>query len=247
MGELAGKVALVTGGSRGIGAAVAARLARDGADVALTYIGSSESANAVAEQIKGTHGTRALVIRADSADPAAVIGAIEQTVGDLGRLDILVNNAGVYVYGPLEDVTPEQIDLALAVHVRASFVAAQAAARHMGDGGRIISIGSCSAEHVPGPGMTLYAMTKAALIGMTKGLARDLGPRGITATVVEPGPIDTEMNPRDGQSAEFQRLVTALGRYGTVDDVAATVAHLAGEGGRYVTGTAFVVDGGWTA
>jgi NAD(P)-dependent dehydrogenase (short-subunit alcohol dehydrogenase family) len=192
-------------------------------------------------------GRRALAIRADSADPRAVAGAVERTVAELGRLDILVNNAGIAALGPLEAVTLEELDRTLAIHVRAAFVAAQAAARHLGEGGRIISIGSCLAERVPWPGISLYAMSKAALIGLTKGLARDLGARGITVNVVQPGPIDTDMNPADGPTAEEERRQLALGEFGQGEDIAATVAHLAGEGGRFITGAAIAVDGGFTA
>jgi 3-oxoacyl-[acyl-carrier protein] reductase len=245
MKELAGKVALVTGGSRGIGAAIAQRLARDGAAVALTYVSATAKARAVARQIDADGG-QALVIQADSADPGAVTAAVEQTVRDLGRIDILVNNAGIFTGGPLEEMTVEQVDRTLAIDVRAVFVAAQAAARHMSEGGRIINIGSALAERVPGPGMTVYAMCKAALTGLTKGLARDLGSRGITATVVQGGLIDTDMNPADGPGAGLS-TITALGRYGSVDDIAAIVAHLAGDGGRYASGTAITVDGGFAA
>jgi NAD(P)-dependent dehydrogenase (short-subunit alcohol dehydrogenase family) len=245
MKQLEGKVALVTGGSRGIGAAIAQRLARDGAAVALTYVSAAEKARAVAKQIDAD-GSRVLVIQADNADPGAVVAAVEQTVRELGRIDILVNNAGIFTGGPLDEMTVDQVDRILAIDVRAVFLAAQAAARHMRAGGRIITIGSAMAERVPGPGMTLYAMSKSALTGLTKGLARDLGPRGITATVVHGGLIDTDMNPADGPGAGLSS-VTALGRYGSVDDIAATVAHLAGEGGRYASGTAFTVDGGFAA
>jgi NAD(P)-dependent dehydrogenase (short-subunit alcohol dehydrogenase family) len=245
MKELAGKVALVTGGSRGIGAAIARQLAQDGAAVALTYVSAAEKARAVAKQIDADGG-RVLVIEADNADPGAVTAAVEQTVRELGRIDILVNNAGIFAGGPLEKMTLEQVDRTLAVDVRAVFLASQAAARHMSGDGRIITIGSALAERVPGPGMTLYAMCKSALTGLTKGLARDLGPRGITATVVHGGLIDTDMNPADGPGAGLS-AVTALGHYGIADDIAATVAHLAGDGGRYVSGTAITVDGGFAA
>ncbi|WP_437779818.1 3-oxoacyl-ACP reductase family protein [Sorangium sp. So ce1097] len=244
--ELAGKVALVTGGSRGIGAAIARRLARGGADVALTYVSAEGRARAVVGEIEAA-GRRGLAIAADCADPAAVVGAVERTVAELGRIDILVNNAGIALMGPLEAVTLEDVDRTLAIHVRAVFLASQAAARHMGAGGRIISIGSCLAERAPGPGTTLYSMSKAALVGFTKGLARDLGPRGITANVVQPGPIDTDMNPADGPGAEGQRKLAALGHYGSADDIASTVAHLAGEGGRFITGATIAVDGGFAA
>jgi 3-oxoacyl-[acyl-carrier protein] reductase len=246
MNVLADKVALVTGGSRGIGAAVAQRLAQDGAAVALTYTSAADKAQAVAKQIEATGG-RALVIKADNTDADAITGAVEQTVRELGRIDILVNNAGIFTGGPLDEMTVRQVDRTLAIDVRAVFLASQAAARHMGEGGRIINIGTSLAERVPGPGLTVYAMCKSALIGLTKGLARDLGPRGITATLVQAGPIDTDMNPADGPVADFLSGVTALGRFGVVDDVAATVAHLAGVGGRYASGTAITVDGGFAA
>jgi 3-oxoacyl-[acyl-carrier protein] reductase len=246
MSELAGKVALVTGGSRGIGAAIARRLARDGAAVAFTYVTAADKAGVVAKQIDADGG-RVLAIRADSANPGAVVAAVEQTAAELGRLDILVNNAGVFTGGPIEEVTVDQADQLWAVDVRAVFVASQAAARHMSEGGRIITIGSALADRVPVPGMTLYAMAKSALTGLTRGLARDLGPRGITVALVHGGLIDTGMNPADGPAASFLSSIPALGRYGTAEDIAAVVAHLAGEGGRYVTGTAIPVDGGFAA
>jgi 3-oxoacyl-[acyl-carrier protein] reductase len=246
MNELSGKVALVTGGSRGIGAAIAQRLAHDGAAVALTYVTAASRAQAVAKQIDADGG-RVLVIQADNADPGAVTGAVEQTVREFGRLDILVNNAGIVIGGPLEEMTVDDADRLWAVDVRAVFAASQAAARHMSEGGRIITIGSALAERIPVPGLTLYAMVKAALTGLTKGLARDLGPRGITATVVHGGLIDTDMNPADGPAAAFLSTIPALGHYGTAGDIAATVAHLAGDGGRYITGTAITVDGGFAA
>ena len=244
--ELEGKVALVTGGSRGIGAAVARRLAAGGADLALTYVRAEDSAAAVVKDIQAA-GRRAMALQVEMADAAAVVSAVDRVAAELGRLDVLVNNAGIFPYGPLEDVTPAEVDETLAVHVRAVFLASQAASRHMGAGGRIISIGSCIAERVPAPGLSLYAMSKAALSGLTKGLARDLGPRGITATLVHPGPTDTDMNPSDGEGADEERALTALGEYGSAEDVAAMVAHLAGPGGRYVTGTALSVDGGYAA
>jgi 3-oxoacyl-[acyl-carrier protein] reductase len=246
MSPLEGRVALVTGGSRGIGAAIARRLARDGAVVAFTYATAVGKAEAVAKQIDADGG-RALVIQADSADTGAVTRAVEQTVRDLGRIDILVNNAGIFTGGPLEEMTVDQADRLWAVDVRAVFAASQAAARHMTEGGRIISIGSALAERVPVPGLTLYAMCKAALTGLTRGLARDLASRGITATVVHGGLIDTDMNPADGPAAELLSGVTALGRYGGAEDIAAAVAHLAGDGGRYISGTAVTVDGGFAA
>lgn len=244
--NLAGKTALVTGGSRGIGAAIALALAREGSDVAITYVSAADKAQTVVAQIQAL-GRRALAIRADSADMAEVKAAVEQTAAEFGALDILVNNAGIALMGPLQDVTLDDIDRTLSIHVRASFVAAQAAAKHMGEGGRIINIGSCLAERVAGAEMTLYAMSKAALIGLSKGLAFDLGPRGITANTVHPGPIDTDMNPADGEGADDQRGKIALGHYGSAEDIAATVAHLAGPGGRFITGASIAVDGGFAA
>lgn len=246
MPELAGKVALVTGGSRGIGAAIAKRLARDGADVALTYVSAADKARAVVAEIEAA-GRRGLAIAADSADPEAVITAVDRTAAELGRLDILVNNAGIFPYGPPEAVTLADIDRTLAIHVRAVFVASQAALRHMGAGGRILSIGSCLGQRVPHPGVTLYAMSKSALIGFTKGLARDVGPRGITVNLIDPGSTDTDMNPADGPGADAQRGLMALGHFGSADDIAAMTAHLAGPGGRFVTGAAIAVDGGYAA
>ena len=242
--ELTGKVALVTGGSRGIGAAIARRLAAEGAAVALTYVNSADKAEAVGKQIDADGG-RALVLRADNADAQAVAAAVERTVTGLGRLDILVNNAGIFGAGTLDEMTVEQVDRLWAVNVRAAFVATQAAARRMPEGGRIIMMGSALAERVPAPGVALYAMTKAALMGLTRGLARDLAPRGINVTTVEAGLIDTDMNPADGPAAGFFAQFPALGRYGEADDIAAAVAYLAGPGGRYVTGTAITVDGGF--
>jgi NAD(P)-dependent dehydrogenase (short-subunit alcohol dehydrogenase family) len=176
-----------------------------------------------------------------------VRGAVDATVTELGRLDVLVNNAGVFPYGPFEEVPLDELDRTLAIHARAAFVAAQAASPHLGPDGRIISIGSNLAERVPFPGVALYAMSKSALLGLTRALARELGPRGITVNLVQPGSTDTDMNPADGDSAEHQRSLTALGRYQTADEVAATVAHLAGPGGRTITGTSLLVDAGTNA
>ena len=243
---LAGKVALVTGGSRGIGRAVVRRLAEDGADVALTYVHSADQAAAAVKEVEAAGG-RGLAVRADAADPQAVTDAVGRTVAELGRLDILVNNAGAGALGPLEELSLAQVDETLAVNVRAAFLMAQAAARHLGAGGRIVNIGSCMVERVPGPGGTLYALSKSALTGFTKALARELGDRGVTANLVHPGPIDTEMNPADGPMAGGQRAMTALGRFGSASEVAGMVAYLAGEEARYVTGAALSIDGGHAA
>ncbi|RKT85533.1 NAD(P)-dependent dehydrogenase, short-chain alcohol dehydrogenase family [Saccharopolyspora antimicrobica] len=246
MTSLAGKVALITGGGRGIGAGIAERLAADGADVAITYNTGAERADAVVGKISGT-GRRGLAIAAPATDAAAVANAVQRTVDEFGRLDVLVNNAGIYTYGTIDELTLDQFDEIVAVHVRAVFVAVQAAIAHLPEGGRIINIGSNLAERVPGPGLSLYSLSKSALVGFTKGLARDLGPRGITANVVQPGSTDTEMNPADGPEADAERALTALGRYATPADIAATVAHLAGESGRNITGTSITVDGGANA
>lgn len=246
LAKLDGKVALVTGGSRGIGEATALRLAEDGADVAVTYLGSAERAEAVAAKITAM-GRRGWAVRADSADPQDVRAVVEAVAERFGRLDILVNNAGVGAVGPIEEVGLADVDKVLEVNVRAPYLFAQAAAAHLPEGGRIVTIGSCLARRVAFPGASLYATSKAAVVGLTKALARELGPRGITVNVVHPGPIDTEMNPADGPSAEFQAGLTALGRFGRGADVAATVAHLAGEEGRYITGAEIAVDGGLAA
>ncbi|MFI8459756.1 SDR family NAD(P)-dependent oxidoreductase [Kitasatospora sp. NPDC085464] len=240
---LDGKVALVTGGSRGLGAAVALRLAEDGADVVLTYQGGAERAEEVAAKITSM-GRAGWAVRADSADPQAVQAVVAAVVERFGRLDVLVNNAGVGAVGPIGEAALDDVDRVLEVNVRAPFLFAQAASAHLGEGGRIVTIGSCVAKQVAFPGATLYATSKSALIGLTKALARELGPRGITANLVHPGPIDTDMNPADGPSAEFQRGLTALGRFGTGAEVAAAVAYLVGEDGRYVTGAELAVDGG---
>jgi 3-oxoacyl-[acyl-carrier protein] reductase len=245
MNDLAGTVALVTGGSRGIGAAIARKLAAQGAAVALTYAQGVDGAQKVVAEIEA-EGGRAVALQADLTAPDAAARVVEQTVREFGGLDILVNNAGFLTYGPLEEVTETELDRVLAVDVRSVFLASQAAARHMREGGRVISIGSCFNGRVPGENFVLQAMAKSALVGLTKGLARELGPRGITATVVDPGPIDTDMNPADGDSADFQRSLTALGRYGAAEDIANAVVYLAGPGGRYITGTALAVDGGYT-
>ena len=245
--KLTGKVALVTGGSRGIGAAIVKRLARDGADVALTYVSNPARANETVTAAAAL-GVRALAIQADSADAGAVVAAVERTVAELGGIDILVNNAGIAIMGAIDDFRLEDLDRTLAVNVRAVFVATQAAVRHMQAGGRIINIASCNAERVPLPGQSVYAMSKAALVGLVKGLARDLGPRGITINNVHPGPVDTDLNPA---SSDFAKLlldkVMAIPRYATGDEIASLVAYLAGPEAAFVTGASLSIDGGFAA
>jgi 3-oxoacyl-[acyl-carrier protein] reductase len=246
MGALKGKVAFVTGGSRGIGAAVARRLAREGADVALTYVTAAEKAEAVAAELRDT-GRRGLALRADMADAAGLVAAVDRTAAELGRLDILVTNAGIAVFKPLDQLTIADIDATLAVNVRAVVVAAQAAARHMVEGGRIVTVGSINAERMPMAGGTVYAMSKAALVGLTKGLARDLGPRGITANLVQPGPVDTDMNPADGPYAPLLTPLLAIPRYAEAAEIAAMIAYLVGPEAGFVTGAALTIDGGFAA
>ncbi|MFD7443342.1 SDR family oxidoreductase [Streptomyces sp. NPDC059909] len=241
-----GKVALVTGGSRGIGAATALRLAAGGADVAITYVQGKEAADEVVRGIEAA-GRRGLALRADAGDAIEAADAVERAAAELGRLDVLVNNAGVGLLGPLESLSPADVDRVLGINVRGVFLASQAAAARMERGGRIITIGTCMTQRVPGPGGTLYAMSKSALIGLTKALARDLGGRGITANIVHPGPVDTDLNPADGPYAGAQSALTALGRFGVPDEVASMVAYLAGDEAAYITGAEFSVDGGHAA
>jgi NAD(P)-dependent dehydrogenase (short-subunit alcohol dehydrogenase family) len=214
--------------------------------VALTYQKSQRRADEVVAGVEAL-GRKALAVQADNADPAAVTAAVDRAAETLGGLDILVNNAAVFPLGTIEQLTIDDVDRALAVNVRGVFAAAQAAVRHLPDGGRIITIGSTLAERVPRPGISLYAASKAALLGLTRGLARDLGARGITAVVVQPGPTDTEMNPADGPNAAHILALSAIGRHADPADLAATVAHVAGPGGRFITGSTITVDGGTNA
>jgi NAD(P)-dependent dehydrogenase (short-subunit alcohol dehydrogenase family) len=243
MSRLAGKRALVTGASRGIGAAIARRLAEEGADVAVTYERSAEKAAEVVRAIEAK-GRKGVSIKADSADPEAVKRSVDEAARALGGLDILVNNAGIYRGGPVADWSLADIDAIIAINIRSVVLASQAAAAHLGKGGRIISIGSCLADRVVEPNVALYAMSKAALVGFTKGLARDLGPRGITVNIVHPGSTDTDMNPADGPRAEAQLARMAIPAYGKPEDIAAAVAYLASEEGRFITGAGLAVDGG---
>src|SRR6266446_5481169 len=243
---LENKRALVTGGSRGIGAAIVKRLAREGAHIALTYVSKPDQANETAKAAQA-FGVQALAIQADSADAKAVVAAVERTVAELGGIDILVNNAGIGVMAPIDDYRLEDFDRTVAVNVRAVFVATQAAVKHMKAGGRIITIGSCNAERMPFAGGAVYAMSKAALVGLVKGLARDLGPRGITISNVQPGPIDTDMNPAASDFGAMLRTLMALPRYGAAEEIAVLVAYLAGPDAGFVTGASLTIDGGFTA
>jgi 3-oxoacyl-[acyl-carrier protein] reductase len=243
---LAGKVALVTGGSRGIGAAIAKRLADDGADVAITYAKGIDAAASVLKDIKRA-GRKAIAIQADAADAAAVEAAVEETVATFGRLDILVNNAGTAIPKKFEETTLEEMDRVIDINVRGVFVATQAALKHMKSGGRIISIGSAVGERVAAPGLVPYAGTKGAVKMFTQALAREIGSRGITVNNIQPGPIDTELNPAAGDWAIPQKAATALDRYGHVDEIAAMVAFVAGPESSYITGANLTVDGGMNA
>lgn len=243
MKNLANKIAFVTGGSRGIGAAIVSTLAQQGATVAFTYLHAADKAQALVQQIKQSGGN-ALAIQADSADPQAVINAVNQAAQTFGKVDILVNNAGIAYYNDISAFTLPEFDHIMAVNVRAVFAATQAALLHMPNGGRIINIGSCLATRVNGTGWGLYSMSKAALIGFTKGVARDVGPKNITVNIVHPGPVDTDMNPANGEYADQQRAQMAIPKYGEGEDIAGIVAYLAGPQGRYITGAGFDVDGG---
>ncbi len=246
---LAGKAAFVTGGSRGIGAAIVQRLVHDGAAVAFTYTNAEGAAKALVKTIEA-EGGRALALRADSADAAALTAAVDDAAGKLGRLDILVNNAGVGLMGPFDSFTLADLDKTLAVNVRAVFVATQAAARHMGQGGaygRVITIGSTNAERMPWAGGGVYAMSKAAVAGLTRGMARDLGPRGITVNNVQPGPVNTDLNPADGPMASSMHGLMAVARHAHPDEIAGMVAYLAGPEAGMVTGASLMIDGGFSA
>lgn len=244
--SLAGKVAFVQGGSRGIGAAIARHLAAAGATVAISFARAEQQAHEVVRAIEQAGG-RALALRADSADAAALTGAIDAAARAFGRIDILVNNAAVLTLAPIDQFALEDFDRTLAVNVRSVFVATQAAARHMGEGGRVITIGSSNADRMPFAGGAVYAMSKSALVGLTKGLSRDLGPRGITVNNVQPGPVDTDMNPADSAFADTLRSQMAIARYGHVDEVASFVVYLAGPQAAYITGASLSIDGGFSA
>jgi 3-oxoacyl-[acyl-carrier protein] reductase len=244
--KLEGKIALITGGSRGIGAAIAKRLAADGANVAITYTKGADAAASVVKEIEQA-GRKAIAIQADATDAAAVKAAVEKTVATFGRLDVLVNNAGTAIPKTFEETTLEEMDQLLGINVRGVFVATQAALKHMKSGGRIIMIGSAVGERVLVPGLVPYAATKGAVKIFTQALSREVGGRGITVNNVQPGPIDTDLNPAVGDWSVPQKAATSLNRYGHVDEVAALVAFVAGPEASYITGANLTVDGGMNA
>jgi 3-oxoacyl-[acyl-carrier protein] reductase len=246
MSNLSERVALVTGGSRGIGAAIAKRLAADGASIAITYAKDGAGASAVVKEIE-SNGGKAVAIQAEATDKAAVEAAVEKTVATLGGVDVLVNNAGTAIPKTFEETTQDEIDLMFDINVRSTMIATRAAIKHMKSGGRIISIGSCVGERVMTPGLVAYSATKGAVKLFTQGLAREVGARGITVNNVEPGPIDTELNPATSGWAVPQKAATALGRYGNVEEVAALVAFVAGAESSFITGANLTVDGGTNA
>jgi 3-oxoacyl-[acyl-carrier protein] reductase len=246
MSKLTGKVALVTGGSRGIGAAIAKRLASDGASLAITYAKDAVAASAVVKAIE-LGGGKAIAIQADATNVEAVKSAVEKVVVTFGRLDVLVNNAGTAIPKKFEEATLEELDRVIDINIRGVFVATQAALKHMKSGGRIIMIGSCIGERNMTPGLVPYSATKGAVKMFTQGLSREVGTRGITVNNVQPGPIETDLNPIAGNSAAIQQAATALNRYGHVDEVAALVAFVAGPESSYITGANLTVDGGTNA
>ncbi len=246
MSKLTNKVALVTGGSRGIGAAIAKRLAADGAAVAITYAKDENSASAVVKAIQSAGG-KAIAIQADAADSKAVGAAVEKTVSAFGGIDLLVNNAGTAIPKAFADTTLEELDRVIDINIRGVFAATQAALKRMNDGGRIINVGSCVGERMMTPGLVPYSATKGAVKMFTQGLAREVGSRGITVNNIQPGPIDTDLNPASGDWAAPQIANTALGRYGTVDEVAALAAFVASPEAAYITGANLTVDGGTNA
>lgn len=259
MSHLTGKTALVTGASRGIGAAIARRLAREGANIAFTYSKSSELAQKLAAELDVLHqdaaagqesgsaasaGPATLALQVDSIDPAAVQAAISSAVEHFGHLDILVNNAGIFEVKPIGEFTLDDYERQMGINARAVFAGIQRASQVMRDGGRIINIGSNLADRVPGPNLSLYAMSKAAVWGLTKGAARDLGPRGITVNIIQPGSTDTDMNPASGPKADGQRSVRAIPDYNRPEEIAAMVAYLASDAARAITGASLLIDGG---
>ncbi len=244
--SLEGKVAIVIGGTRGIGAAISRRMVADGASVAIVYLSRSADAESFGQELRND-GATVQLIQADVSDRNALTSAIGEVVSHFGRIDVLVNVAGMAIVGPLDSYAEDAFDRIFALNVRAPFIASKIASSVMGTGGRIITIGSIVADRMPGDGGTLYAASKAALGGMTRGLARDLGARGITANLIQPGPIDTERNPADGPNAAANRAPLAIARHGTADEVAGLVAYLASSEAGFITGATYNIDGGWSA
>ncbi|MDG6094263.1 SDR family oxidoreductase [Acetobacter sp. AN02] len=240
------RVAIVTGGSRGIGAAAALQLAEDGLDVVLSYAGNAAAAEKTAQGIRDK-GRRALAVKADGSTTEGNRVVIAAALSEFGRIDVLICNAGMYPYGPINEMTIEDIDRVLNLNLRAVMVETMEATRHMKEGGRLIYMGSAFGERAPFPGISLYAATKAALIGFAQGVARDMGQRGITANVIQPGPVDTDLNPADGSGADLIRSFTATQSYGKTTDIARAVSFLASPAAGYITGTTLTVDGGLCA
>lgn len=246
MSDLSGKSAFVTGGSRGIGAAIVKRLASDGAAVAFTYSSGAAPAEALVAEIESAGG-KAIAIQADSANQEAVRSAVQQAATAFGKIDILVNNSGIIVLGPITDIKPQDFERILAINVHSVFTATQEAVRHMPDGGRIIHIGSVNSDRMPFVGGSVYALTKGAIYSFTKGLARDLGSRNITVNNIQPGPVDTDANPASGPFAEVMLGLMALKRYGKAEEIAGMVSYLAGPEAGYITGANLLIDGGFAA
>ncbi|WNG87604.1 3-oxoacyl-ACP reductase family protein [Mycobacterium sp. ITM-2016-00317] len=242
---LTGRRALVTGGSRGIGAQIVRRLTADGAAVAFTYSASASNADELVAELTA-NGATVVAIQADAADPAQSADAVEQAVTALGGLDVVVNNAAVAHLAPIDEFPAEEFDRLVAINIGSVYWTTRTAVKHLGEGARIINIGSINADRIPGPGLSVYGMTKGAVQSFTRGLARDLGPRGITVNNVQPGPIDTDANPDQGDFAESLKQVTVQGRYGHTSDVASLVSFLAGPESGYITGAHLNVDGGFT-
>lgn len=246
-GALTGRRALVTGGSRGIGAEIVRRLTADGAAVGFTYSASKADADELVADV-AANGAKAVAIEADAADPTQTAAAVDTAAAELGGLDVVVNNAGIIYFGPVNELTQAQYDRLVAVNIGGTFWTVHSALKHLREGARIINIGSCNADRVSAPtSLSAYAMTKGAISSFTRGLARDLGPLGITVNNVQPGPVITDMNPGEGDFAEYMKKVTALGRYGHTSEVAAMVSFLASSQSSYMTGTNVSVDGGYTA
>lgn len=244
--QLSDKVAFVTGGARGIGAAIVRRLAQEGAAVAFTFKGSTEQAQALVESIE-TAGGRARAIQSDAADADALVTAIDEAAHHFGKIDILVNNAGILLLGSIESFPIEDFDRTVAVNVRSVFVATKAVLPHMAAGGRVINIGSVNADRMPFPGGAAYAMSKSALQGLAQGLARDLGPRGITVNNVQPGPVDTDLNPESGEFGTALHALMALPRHGRPEEIAGLVAYVASPEAAFITGASLTIDGGFGA